>query len=102
MVPFIWPKHDFGWGVEYFDLQGNSLMEITFDDVSEEYSDTYELVEVTAWTPEKSVTVYNVFIDAPAGVAGGLVYRNVFVDCECIGEVECHNMWLNVGLLLLV
>ena len=99
MVPVI-DKYSFSWGCS-FTLHGETMLEVTYDDVSDEYAEEYELDEVTAWTPKESVTYYNVRLGAPSGVASGRVTRNVYIDNEQVGTVECHNLWWELGWLLL-
>ena len=98
-IPVI-PKNDFGWGCAFTRL-GECILEVTYDDVSEEYDEEYELVEVTAWTPQESVTYHDVRLGAPSGAACGYVTRNVYIKGEQVGTIECHNLWWELGWLLL-
>jgi hypothetical protein len=47
------------------------------------------------------VTYHDVRLGAPSGVAGGFVTRNVYIDGDEVGTIECHNLWWELGWLLL-
>lgn len=89
------------WSTTFYNYVGEVIMEMTYEDESEEYSEEYNFSEVTVWTAETSVTYHNVVLTAPSGVANGTIYRNVLIDGEYVGTVECHNLMWNLGQVLI-
>lgn len=93
------------FGAEYYDERNELVLEVSFEDESEEFADTYDLFDFTIRHPDETAVSYGrIFIGLPSGTpekATRNVYDHRGMGFHFIGEVECgKNMLYRVARLV--
>lgn len=87
-------------GFEYLNEKGETLLETTFEDNSEEFSEIIELNDFTIWRPTTNAISYgHVTLLPPYGTPKRLS-RGVVIDRIRIGDIDCNYMMKSLAELL--
>lgn len=87
-------------GVEYLDENGETVLEVSFEDDSD-YGEDIILRDVTIWRPGQpsSVTYGDVLLMAPAGTPEHST-RLVLALGKTLGHIDCDQMMRSLAELL--
>jgi hypothetical protein len=87
-------------GFEYLDKDGNTLLEVSFEDRSDEFSETMELNDLTVWRPCGPATSYGHVTLLPPSGTPQRQSRAVVIDGTRIGDVDCTHLMPSLARLL--